>query len=109
MSRLIDADVMIEYLRKQLCDNCSEETKEKWCDICDYAYLIDEMKKVPTVDAVEIVRCKDCINFYDKDNEGWGRCREHDSYGKDGGLWHEESFCDWAEREDEVTECTTHT
>lgn len=46
--RLIDADVMIEYLRKLLCDNCSE--KKDWCDVCDYAYLIDEMKKVPTVD-----------------------------------------------------------
>ena len=27
--RLIDADVMIEYLRKQLCDNCHEQ--KDWC------------------------------------------------------------------------------
>ena len=62
---LIDADVMVEYLRKLLCDNCHEQ--EDWCDICDYAYLIDEMKKVPTVDAVEVVRCKDC-KFYWKNS-----------------------------------------
>lgn len=67
MARLIDADVMIEYLRKQLCDNCHEQ--KDWCDVCDYAYLIDEMKKVPTVEpkhghwinkGFEPIRCSLC-------------------------------------------------
>ena len=70
--RLIDADVMIEYLRKQLCDNCHEQ--KDWCDICDYAYLIDEMKKVPTVDAVEVVRCRDCKWWDEDDNDLYGYC-----------------------------------
>ena len=90
MERLIDADVMVEYLRKQLCDNCHEQ--EDWCDICDYAYLIDEMKKVPTVDAVEVVRCKDCLYrvgnacdysaIYVRPNGycQWGRRKEDDNH-----------------------------
>lgn len=86
--RLIDADKLIHNLREH--------------KIPFNADINEIIITAPTVDAVEIVRCKDCINFYDKDNEGWGRCRERDSFGENGGLWHEESFCDWAEPIEEI-------
>ena len=95
MERLIDADVMVEYLRKQLCDNCHEQ--EDWCDICDYAYLIDEMKKVPTVDAVEVVRCKDCRFFEDEDEYGNCYC------GEWGNITNANGYCHDAERKEDET------
>ena len=62
--RLIDADVL---LRKICCDSCGCEPDE-----CGY---IDEYRKdrckagqyvedAPTVDAVPVVRCKDCRHWY---------------------------------------------
>lgn len=57
---LIDADAMMKHLENLLCGNCDTPRKEGWCDVCDYAFLMNEMKKEPTVDAVEVVRCKDC-------------------------------------------------
>lgn len=87
--RLIDADAMIKHLKNLLCGNCDAPRKEGWCDVCDYAFLINEMKKEPIVDAVSledyksmertvnkltkaiadavpVVRCKDC-RWYEND------------------------------------------
>ena len=58
MARLIDADSLIEWLTKPtgFRTNC-EDCCEKHCIEC----VIDEaIKNEPTVDAVEVVRCKDC-------------------------------------------------
>lgn len=46
---------------------------------------IDE---VPTVDAVEVVRCKDCVYFWD------GVCTAH----TDAICTDENEFCSWGER-----------
>lgn len=57
--RLIDADVLISTLENQDY-SCSSNTLEDWtpqdvtiAEICD-------INNAPTVDAVEVVRCKDC-------------------------------------------------
>lgn len=60
MTRLIDVDAMMKHLENLLCGDCDTPRKEGWCDVCDYAFLMNEMRKEPTVDAVEVVRCKDC-------------------------------------------------
>lgn len=95
--RLIDADKLISNLGSLVESGMTGNKGKAWLK-----FAIQIADAQPTVDAVEIVRCKDCINFYDKDNEGWGRCRERDSFGENGGLWHEESFCDWAEPIEEI-------
>jgi hypothetical protein len=58
--RLIDAD----KLEKQL-DN------EKWMDNYDRDFIVDvALDEAPTVDAVPVVRCKDCAHGrYDEDSE----------------------------------------
>lgn len=62
--------------------------------------------EIPTVDAVEVVRCKDCKKFrlstmYENwgicllaNDEGCGVCREV----------HGNSFCSWGDRKNEVEE-----
>jgi hypothetical protein len=61
MARLIDADAILE----EHCDGCSlaqrEECKAK--PVCGLAMWIVE---APTVDAVEVVRCKDCKFLHDR-------------------------------------------
>lgn len=52
-------------------------------------HCIDRLK---VVDAVEVVRCKDCI-YGELDDEGWYLCTHH------GSDWNEENhFCSYGER-----------
>ncbi len=83
MGRLIDADVLMETLERG-----------DWVHITDYNIAIYAVKDAPTVDAVPVVRCADCIRFR-PDDDVWGwctvsgkmRCKDYCSYGvrKDGG------------------------
>lgn len=60
--RLIDADVLIKDL-----DDAIQDAKSKG-EICDYweddrSNLLHYLDSAPTVDAVKVVRCRDC-KFY---------------------------------------------
>ena len=59
MARLIDADKLIAEIKKIYCDGCGNYCGAKcracWAD--DAMRLIDD---ATTVDAVEVVRCRDC-------------------------------------------------
>ena len=74
--RLIDADATIEYLRECRCKDCDKrkgmkngkirfcyEIGDAPCRACDIGdtidYFLDEDIS-PTIDAVPVVRCKDC-------------------------------------------------
>ena len=60
MARLVDADALIEVLKAQDYSN-APNTLEEWTpqDMTD-AEIFD-INNAPTVDAVEVVRCKDCL------------------------------------------------
>ena len=58
--RLIDADALIEkFNEKANMAEClvDERTAERFATFCALADAVEEM---PTVDAVPIIRCKDC-------------------------------------------------
>ena len=58
MARLIDADALLRHKRKM---SGADFGGEFW----DEAVLASDIKNAPTVDAVPVVRCKDCIHSYD--------------------------------------------
>lgn len=75
--RLIDADATIKYLREFRCKDCDRrkgmkngkicfcyEIGDAPCRACDIGdtidYFLDEDIS-PTIDAVPVVRCKDCV------------------------------------------------
>ena len=66
MERLIDADKRIAEIKKLYCDGCDNYggVRCRACWVDDAMCLIDE---ATTVDAVEVVRCKDCKHY----NEGF--------------------------------------
>ena len=55
-----------EKLKSAACDYCCENLRKGLCAraYCSYLRIIDEQ---PTVDAVEVVRCRDCVNY----SQGW--------------------------------------
>ena len=78
--KLIDADAFLEKMKRT----------------SRYFDVVFDVEEMPTVDAVEVVRCKDCIKRYDTDecpmcflNRGlYVECTEDDG------------FCDLGERKD---------
>lgn len=78
--RLIDADALKEYfktIRKYHVGKYSE-----W-------YLADVLEQQPTVDAVPVVRCKDCKHWQCDDSESY--CDELGIFGTDMN-----SYCSYA-------------
>lgn len=85
MSRLIDADSLRQdILALPNCYNGFSDTYDKACII----WVIDEQQPV---DAVPVVRCKDCKWWYlDADTE---MACEYTEMGQP-----EDGYCNWAER-----------
>lgn len=86
--RLIDADKLIDICRKgwKLFGREDEKLKH-WVDE-------DDIKNQPTVDAVPVIRCKDCKHWECDDNESY--CRELGIFDTDMN-----SYCSCAKRKEE--------
>ena len=69
--RLIDADALKERLKEYCIDG--DEQAMQWYDIMGIDETIDN---APTIDAVPVVRCKDCFLF--------GECKAAEWYGENG-------------------------
>lgn len=84
--RLINA----EHLEKFIDYGHLNNPNEKLYSENDIREMIDMM---PTVDAVPVIRCKDCKWFVDEEDQSY--CIE--MYGQCSGN----GFCAWAERKEE--------
>lgn len=99
MARLIDADKRIAEIKKQYCTDCENYggVKCRACWVDDAMCLIDD---ATTVDAVEVVRCRDCK-----------RCFKHTTKRNRQYMWicmrndtdlyvRPDDFCSYGERKD---------
>ena len=90
--RLVDADALDMY-----------ECLRSYYGVAwrDAQKAIDD---APTVDAVEVVRCKGC-KYYLNSNEKCGLVDTRLRFYETDKVWTEDSFCSWGERrEDEKTD-----
>ena len=93
--RLIDANAFVEKCK----DIIQEEQDNRACVSWPFAYenVIDEINERPTIDAVPVVRCKDC-KWYN-DCEDYDLC-VHPDYGR---YTTANGFCESGEmKEDEI-------
>ena len=91
--RLIDADKLSEAIHENVIAMYEESAAAK--EDC-----LREIEEVPTVDAVPVVRCKDCVHWDD----------DPDTYGADDGpkgkcmksfeTMCADDFCSYGERKD---------
>lgn len=98
--RLIDADAFRNLLQQVVYDvfTVHEHNGELTgtASVGYYTETIEEvLKQTPTVDAVEVVRCKDC-RYYDKDAL-WCNISSPIFYPEHYN-WYEEDFCSYGER-----------
>ena len=86
MARLIDADALIQNHGNDVTN---------WDN--PYAVKVSSIEHAPTVDAVEVVRCRDCKHW---DSETWF-CDIHSAFGHydlEWNMFSEEDFCSCGER-----------
>ena len=88
---LIDKDALINELHIIPIDLGYREVE-------DIKAFVENM---PTIEAEEVVRCKDC-EWWDRKNEhdGWCHCNENDREG----CWQADDYCSWGERREDGTD-----
>lgn len=85
--RLIDADALKQFEISFLMSD-----GYGYADVVYAGYI----HNAPTIDAVPVVRCKDCTEFSDDDEEdGWGFCNNT------GVGMERDGFCSCGERKDD--------
>lgn len=91
--RLIDKDTLIEVLgvMQGLCD-----TKAA---LIQNSKIWQQVKDLPTVDAVPVIRCKDC-KYCSVDRYADGNVPDYVCIEMDCGV-EANGFCAWAERKEE--------
>lgn len=110
MARLIDADKRIAEIKKQYCTDCENYggVKCRACWVDDAMCLIDD---ATTVDAVEMVRCKECrwAKPYERMDGKTGYycqfCGHSFKYGNDwerlyNPIKESDDFCSYGERKE---------
>ena len=90
MARLIDADAIIDFI-----DMDSTQDPLETC--FSERDVVDMLESAPTVDAVPVVRCRDCKHWH-KDTVFCG----YMSYGEASERvnWYADDFCSCGERKD---------
>ena len=107
--RLIDADVLKESLTETLhrCDEWIENAKDgetRTIAESNYTAFLESILRVkdaPTIDAVPVVRCKDCRHWSEMQNSA-GACLRHSVIA--GSWWNgtdSTDYCSFAERRDD--------
>ena len=90
--RLIDANALKAYINK--------EHPYSGLPMAALICTLELLEYAPTVDAVEVVRCKDCIHFLpNKYTESGGYCNQFGYYDYAPRI-SENDFCSYGERKD---------
>lgn len=99
MARLIDADVLLGKLSRMI-DYCREHPKVN--GLAALFEVGDAIMDCKTVDAVEVVRCKDCKYYRSgKHFTDINFCQSLPYYAEKGGLnTSDDDFCSLGERKE---------
>ena len=92
MARYIDAEKAVEEARLSYCKDCDSYNGVK-CRACGFDDAMMYIEDAPEADVVEVVRCKDCEEYF-PEAEGRGYCGVFDCNNP------EDCFCCYGERKE---------
>ena len=95
MTRSIDADALLKELRKS-CEYHAENSRE--FSLLQRDIII--VQEQPTIDAVPVIRCKNC-KFSILNNGVYVGSETHGTCIAMGATVDGDDYCSWAERRDE--------
>ena len=100
MTKLIDADALKERLKEYCIDG--DEQAMLWYDLMGIDETIDD---APTIDAVPVVRCKDCKYYKESvvlsPNKFCFRMKDRYGEATIGYNFADDDFCSYGERSEE--------
>lgn len=97
MARPIDADFLDDRCRRQISDDWNKKVAPvSWSEA--YKEFLDDVWDAPTVDAVEVVRCKDCKHY--REDSFW--CDMNSRDRNEWFNWYPDDFCSYGERRTDV-------
>ena len=107
--RLIDADALSKALGfAEPCANCEHVYGTFLCADATWQAVCDEVYEAPTIDAVPVIRCKDCkyrkvFEYHYKDI---GYCVTECTRGNEGVIktCGDSGYCSLAERKEKLNE-----
>lgn len=111
MTKYIDADAQVEELAREI--NKTGKYTQYECGLDDAIY---HLNNAPAADVVEVVRCKDCVNFLEMvDSYGVLQCScmrsiKGEDYSENGALYpleapvKEHDFCSYGKKMDKEEE-----
>ena len=87
--RLVDAN----ELKKKMCFKCNDEYSDEPCDPDDCVFC-NAINDAQTIDAVSVVRCRECVGrpFWEEDHNGVPVCLLSGLYVRS-----EDDFCSYGE------------
>ena len=94
--RLIDKDDLI----LKYCEDCDAEWEYCSKDMCP---TLEHINEAPIVDAVSVVRCKDCKYYNQDDPSDWFRCDIFQGSYEKGFPTEPHDYCSYGERRTDGT------
>lgn len=93
--RLIDAD----ELKKRMCKLCNQDYSDERCEPSDCVFC-NAIKSALTVDAVPVVRCRECKYFNLTTHECENEClsTDHEGGASYSLNFYDDDFCSYGER-----------
>lgn len=99
---MFNADELFERLGLTVnCEDCKRHNKDyiSKCDNSTWMEVCDILDYMTPIDAVPVVRCKDCM-YSETDDRGFYYC-VHDIIGGYGATLDVDTFCSYGERKDD--------
>ena len=101
--RLIDADALLKTLgMAEECGKCQNSRNALFCALSsEMVDVCEAITDLPTVDAVPVVRCKECKHNWGKEHSKFYNPEDIvcDYWATDG--LNDDDFCSYGERSDE--------
>lgn len=90
MAEYIEREALLDDLLDRDCE-CADKSKQDIGNWLLHEYVYDLVKRRPTADVVEVVRCQDCdLSAYPEAKIVW--CKRHNKYMPVNG------YCNYGER-----------
>jgi hypothetical protein len=96
--RLIDADAFIEDIKTEILNLYLDGMKGTPRPRSELYDIIDRIGEQPTVDAVEVCRCKDCKHYKPRNQSARWDCKTPCCMRSTALKFPEDGFCSYGER-----------
>ena len=89
----------LDLLKKRMCELCNQDYSDDPCEPSDCVFY-NAIQNAQTIDAVPVVRCRDCkwLNHYTMECESDDVVTDHEGGASYSLNFYDDDFCSYGER-----------